>query len=551
MTKSPILTAITSARSDYIEALHSRSEIRHIQPSANIGDEELLAEIGYKQELRRHYSTLQVFGIAFSIMGLLPSIASTIGIGLESGPAGLVWGWFCAGFFILIIGTSMTFLGSAIPTSGGLYYWTNYYAPDSLRVPLSFMIGCANSLGLCGGLCSITYGFAVQILSAIVVSKDGDFVITDAKNYGIFAACIITNVIICCLTTKHTATLQSISIYFNCFLIVLFLIAVPIGVQSKDYTFNSASWVFTNFENARNWNGGWSFMLSWMPCVWTIGAFDSVIHCSEEAKNAQRAIPYGIIGSIVVCWILGFAIVIVSAFCIKDADVSAVLATDSGSAIAQIIFDALGKKWCIAFMSLIAIGQYLMACSILVALSRQVWAFARDDGLPVVYNYVKYVNPKIAVPVRATIFAGVLSLVIGLLVLIGHAGSGALFSLAVTSNSLSWATPVLLVLLPVGKSRFIPGPFYWGKYLSTAVNIGACLWALYVIVMSSFPDNKGPTKTTMNYTSVINGGVWILALAYYYIHGYKVYSGPKSNLDETSIDALLMKEENSDLKEKV
>ena len=106
--------------------------------------------------------------------------------------------------------------------------------------------------------------------------------------------------------------------------------------------------------------------------------------------------------------------------------------------MAQIIYDALGKKWAVAFMSLIAVGQYLMAVSEMIALSRQIWSFARDDGLPVVYNFVKYVNPKIKVPIRASIFAGVLSTLVGLLVLIGDAGSGALFSLAIASLQLSW-----------------------------------------------------------------------------------------------------------------
>jgi amino acid transporter len=540
--KSPVLSAVTSSRSQYIEALNSRTEIRDINPNQVSTDEQLLNQIGYKQELRRHYSTIQVFGIAFSIMGLLPSIASTIGMGLESGPAGLVWGWLIAGFFVLLIGTAMTFLGSSIPTSGGLYYWTNYYAPDSLRVPLSFLIGCANSLGLCGGFCSIVYGFAAEILSAVVVNSNDNFVITDAKNYGVFAACVVSNVVVCCLTTKHTATLQSISIYFNCFLIALFCIAVPIGVSKSEYGFNSAKFVFSNFENARNWPNGWSFVLSWMPAIWTIGAFDSVIHCSEEAKHAQRAIPFGIIGSIVVCWVLGFVICIIACFCIKDGDVAAVLDSSTGSALAQIIYDALGKQWCVAFMALIAIGQYLMACSILVSTSRQFWAFARDDGLPMVYNYVKVVNPKIAVPVRATIFVGTVCLVIGLLVLIGPAGSGALFSLAVTSNTLSWATPVFLTLLPVGRSRFVPGPFHFGKHLTFIVNVGACLWVLFVITMSSFPDNKSPTPPEMNYTIVLNGGVWILSTIYYFVHGYKVFNGPKSNLED-SLDGILLQNE--------
>ena len=52
------------------------SEVRFVDPQHNRGDVDLLHQIGYKQELRRHYSTIQVFGIAFSIMGLVPSIAS-------------------------------------------------------------------------------------------------------------------------------------------------------------------------------------------------------------------------------------------------------------------------------------------------------------------------------------------------------------------------------------------------------------------------------------------------------------------------------------------
>ena len=115
------MNSIKSRTEEHLHKLTTiRSPLREIDPQHNAGDADLLAQIGYKQELRRHYSTLQVFGIAFSIMGLLPSIASTLSVGLESGPAGLVWGWFLSSIFILCIGISMAFLGSAIPTSGGL-----------------------------------------------------------------------------------------------------------------------------------------------------------------------------------------------------------------------------------------------------------------------------------------------------------------------------------------------------------------------------------------------------------------------------------------------
>lgn len=54
-------------------------------------DAAVLAKLGYKQELRRNFTMLEVFGMAFSIMGLLPSIASTLAYSIPAGPVGLVW----------------------------------------------------------------------------------------------------------------------------------------------------------------------------------------------------------------------------------------------------------------------------------------------------------------------------------------------------------------------------------------------------------------------------------------------------------------------------
>lgn len=554
------LSPLQSVRSRTGEHIHNvlsnKSELRVLSiDAAAAGDDDLLADIGYKQELRRTYSTIQIFGIAFSIMGLLPSIASTLSVGLLAGPGGLIWGWFAAGFFILSIGISMSLLSSAIPTSGGLYYWTNYYAPDLLRVLLSFFIGMNNSLGLIGGVCSINYGFACELLSAVYLNMDGDLDITNGMIYGVFCACCVLHILICCATSQHTAWLQSFSIYVNLFIIALFIIAVPIGA-SKNSGFNEALWVFGNMTNGRDWSSGWSFMLSWMPCIWTIGAFDSCVHMSEEAKNATRGVPIGIISSITVCWILGWIICIVTSFCIKDGDIDAVINTASGQAMAQVIYDCLGKKWSVAFMSLIAFAQYLMGASILTAASRQIWAFARDDGLPL-HNFVKVINPKLKVPLRATLFGGVAALVFGLLILIGPTAAAALFSLAVASNTLAWGMPVFLVLLPMGASKFKPGYFSLGKTGNTIVHCITSVWVVYVITMSMFPTDKEVDKESMNYTVVLNGGVWILAVLYYFVYGYKVFSGPKSNIDDdgrvldfTSIDGQIQESNESPIMDK-
>ncbi|MDC6271262.1 amino acid permease, partial [Acetobacter pasteurianus] len=152
-------------------------------------------------------------------------------------------------------------------------------------------------------------------------------------------------------------------------------------------------------------------------------------------------------------------------------------------------------------------------------------------------KWVKVIDPRIKVPVRATVFAGVASLILGLLVLInGSAGSGALFSLAICSNTLAFGIPILLSLLPYGYKKFQPGPFYFGKVVSTFISAVAVGWSAFIIVLTMFPDMKLVDKNSMNYTVVINVGIWILSLIYYFTWGYKTYSGPKSNLDDEGSD---------------
>ncbi|KAF3989062.1 hypothetical protein FT663_02996 [Candidozyma haemuli var. vulneris] len=531
LSREEILEAVTSDKRFYNNAQNVESpQIDAIHAGT---DNDLLAQIGYKPELKRRFNTIQVFGVAFSIMGLLPSIATTLTYGLTAGPAGAIWGWLIASCFILGVGIAMSENASFQPTSGGLYYWTNFYAPPKLKSVLSFVIGNTNSLSLICGFCSIDYGFAQELLSIVVIAKDGDFEVTQAKTYGVFAACVIVHMFVTSLSSKHIATLQTTSIVWNVTLIAIFLIAMPIGASRG--SFKSASWVFGNFENFTSFPMGWNQVSqAWQSAIWTIGAFDSCVHMSEECKNATKAVPVGIIGSISACGILGFIILIVTFFCVQTDDLESLMDTKFGQPMAQIIYDAFetktgqGKPVAITFMVLITIGQFLMGASVLTAISRQLFAFARDNGLPFSW-WIKKVNKKLSVPIHAVISGAVAALVVGCLALIGSTAASALFSLAVAGNLLAWTMPTFLRLIYTDK--FIPGPFYLGKYLTQINGWVSVIYTLYATIMVMFPRDRNPNADTMNYTVVIAPGVWLLSLLYYLVYARKVYHGPTKTTD--------------------
>ena len=93
------------------------------------------------------------------------------------------------------------------------------------------------------------------------------------------------------------------------------------------------------------------------------------------------------------------------------------------------------------------IVQFLMGLSILVAASRQTWAFSRDGALPF-SRIIRQVSVKLGyIPVYAIWFDVILAAILGLLCLIAAAAAQALFSLAVAGNNLAWGGPILARLL--------------------------------------------------------------------------------------------------------
>ncbi|KAL6811451.1 amino acid transporter [Trichoderma sp. SZMC 28015] len=496
---------------------------------ANAADTQQLASIGYKQELQRHYSSVQVFAIAFSIMGLLPSISATLWFSVPAGPVGMVWGWFSASALIFVVGLAIADLGSSLPTSGGLYWWTHYFAAERYKNPLSFLVGYSNTIGLIGGICSIDYGFASFIVSLGTISSDGEWIPSRGQLYAIFVATVLCHGILASSAGRVMHHLQTWFVVANFVLIIATIIALPISMRLRNIPINSGSYVFSYSINETTWPSGWAFMLSWLSPIWTIGAFDSCVHMSEEAKNPTKAVPIGILASIGGCWVFGFLVTAVLAACAGN-NFEEILATPFGQPIAQIYYNALGKSGALGFMSAISILQFFMGLSIVVAASRQTWAFSRDGALPF-SSFLRQISKTFGYQPLRTVWATCLTaIIIGLLSLINNAAANALFSLAAAGNNVAWAIPILCRIL-WGREKFRPGPFYTGRF-SVAISIAALMYLTFSTILCMFPtEGPNPDPSVMNYSAVVNGTVWGGALLYYFLYAHKWFKGPKHTLD--------------------
>ncbi|KAF2485763.1 gaba permease [Neohortaea acidophila] len=483
---------------------------------ANNDDAAMLAKLGYKQELRRNFTMFEIFGIAFSIIGLLPSIAATLTYSIPAGPAGMVWSWFLACMFIFIVGLAMADLGSAMPTSGGLYWWTHFFAAPKYRNALSFLVGYSNTLGLVGGLCSVDYGFSLMFIAVIVIARDGNWTPSNGDVYAVFLCTVLCHGILASTLSKVMGKLQTVFVVMNFVLIFATIIALPIG---RAHHRNDAAFIFAKLENLTTWPKGWTFMLAWLSPIWSVGAFDSCVHMSEEATNAARAVPYGILMAIGSAWFFGFIIVIVIAATMSP-NAASLLGSKFGQPMAQIYYDAIGKSGALALMTLLFCVQFMTGLSILVAVSRQSWAFSRDGALPL-SRYIRVVSTRLGyIPFRAIWFCVTIAILLGLLCLIAPAAALALFSLAVAGNNLAFGMPIFCRVV-WGQKKFRPGPFHTGRF-SVPLAWTAVVFLVFGTTLAMFPaGGPNPSPANMNYTVVINGAVWGGALAYYFIDARK------------------------------
>ncbi|KAI0674185.1 APC amino acid permease [Trametes maxima] len=504
-------------------------ELPHGSPSATASDDAALAALGYKQEFKRAFKPIEVFGIGFSIIGLFPSISSVLVFALPNGgPVALVWGWAICSFFLMFIALALAELGSSAPTSGGLYYWTWQFATPRWRKVLSWVVGYCNSMGLIAGLASIDWGCAVQLMAAVSIGTDESFVPTTGQTFAVYVALLLCHACVSSMATTVVARLQGVYVALNLLLCVAIIIALPAATPGEFK--NKASYAFGGFANSNGWPNGFAFVLSFLAPLWTIGGFDASVHISEEASNARTAVPWAIVSAVGIAGVLGWVINVVIAFCMGT-DIENIMENPIGQPMATILFNSFGRNGTLAVWSIVVFVQFFMGSSILTASSRQMFAFARDRGVP--FSHVlNRVNKRTQTPINAVWASAFVALLLGLLAFAGPSANSAIFSLAIAGQYAAFSVPIACRFL--GGRKWNPGPFSLGRF-GLPVAVVAVAWMVFSVIILAFPTAPGPDAEGMNYMIVVFGGWIVLCLIYYYLPVYGGaywFNGPLMTLED-------------------
>lgn len=88
-------------------------------PNSGAADD-LLENLGYKPELKRNRSTLQVAFMSFVLASIPYGLATTLGFPIVGGgPVNIIWGWVAVSLIIVCVAASLGEITSVYPTAGG------------------------------------------------------------------------------------------------------------------------------------------------------------------------------------------------------------------------------------------------------------------------------------------------------------------------------------------------------------------------------------------------------------------------------------------------
>jgi amino acid transporter len=498
-------------------------------------DEQKLAELGYKQELTRVWSSFSNFAISFTIISVLAGCFTTYGQAWNNGgPIAISWGWPIIAGIILIIAFCMSELVSAYPTAGGPYWWAAKLGGPGW----AWFTGWFNVIGLIAVVASVDYA-AANFAAALFNSWSLDIgVINFADSasltevFVVFLVFMALHALINIYSSHLVALFNNISVFWHVAgvaVIIAILVFVPDRHQSLDF-------VFTDRIN----NSGFSISMFWyyvlplgfLLTMYTITGYDASAHVAEETHDAEMAAARGIWQSVFYSAIIGWFVLLAITFAATDTEAAA------GGAI-PIFQSSMGAGAAELVIFISTIGQFFCGMACVTSCSRTFYAFSRDRAVPGwrVWSSVD----KRHVPVAAVIGVCVFAAIITLPALWNVGGTGlpvaffAVVSVAVIGLYIAYVMPVYL-RLRAGDS-FVPGGWTLGAKYKWMCTVSVVWVALMVIIFSlpftpaAVPFSDDFDWKAVNYAPLMVGALFIAVGVWWLVGAKHTSKGPVRTIE--------------------
>src|SRR5438067_2390608 len=381
----------------------------------------------------------------------------------NAGPA-VVLSFVIAGVASIFAALCYSEFASLVPMAGSAYT----YGYATLGEIFAWIIGWDLVLEYALGAVTVAIGWSGYVVSflkdigiivppalsaargTVVTLADGSTITAVFNLPAVIIIAIITTLLV--IGIKESANVNNVIVFVKVAVVLLFIIGAAHAV-------NPANWhPFIPPSTGVRGEFGWSGVMTGAGIVFFayIG-FDAVSTAAQEAKNPQKDMPIGIIGSLLICTALyilvsGIATGVISYKELNVPDPIAVAA------------DHAGLGWMSSLIKLGAIaGLSSVILVMLLGQSRVFYSMSRDGLLP---QFVNNVHPRFQTPYMTSIVTGIGVAFVSALLTVREAGSlvsiGTLLAFVIVSAGVlflrvrepnlprPFKTPALWLVAPLG-----------------------------------------------------------------------------------------------------
>ncbi|HEX4008126.1 MAG TPA: amino acid permease [Acidobacteriaceae bacterium] len=401
-----------------------------------------------------------------------------------AGPA-IVLSFVVAGIGCIFAGLCYAEFASMIPISGSAYT----YGYTTLGELVAWIIGWALCLEYAFGAATVAVGWSGYVTSllgyfgikvpfnptpSISIALMGHPFSARVDLFALAAIIVVTAVLV--VGVRESANFNSAAVMIKVS-VVLFFIGIATTFAFGHWSHMMANWHPFIPKNLGHFGEyGWSGIMRGASVVFFayIG-FDAVSTAAQESKNPQKDLPFGILGSLIICTILYIIVAGLLTGLKPYSTLNTAAPVADGAA-------AIGATWGVCLIDLGAIaGLASVMLVMILGQTRVLYTMSHDGLLP---EWVGKIHPRFRTPWLVTIAVGILVAFLAAFFNINFLGE-----LVSLGTLLAFAIVCLGVLVMRRRQPDIPRPFRtpWVPF----VPIAGIVVSLALMVSTDLPAKIG------------------------------------------------------------
>ena len=249
---------------------------------------------------------------------------------------------------------------------------------------------------------------------------------------------------------------------------------------------------------------------------------------TEETIGAETRAPWGVVMSVVVSAIAGYALLM--ALVAASPDLGA--AASFVNPVLYILQSRLSFVLGTLLFAVIFVAQFFCSMSSVTSNSRMIYAFSRDGAVP--FHNVWHRLNRGRTPRNAIILAAVAAFILAVPSLWSVTAYLAVTSIAVIGLYIAYVLPIFLRQF---STDFKTGPWHLGAW-SRPIGWIAVIWTVFISVLFMLPTSTPITLQGFNYTPVVVLGVIVIVTIWWLASARHWFKGPVVQGTEAELEAI-------------